>query len=68
MDEGNRIGSKPFDQGNFAGRLLKAHDQFIREHKRGAFWQYSRFYEEVNDTLDKAILRTGLRGSHKGGI
>lgn len=48
----------------FAGKLLKAHDKFIREHERGAFWQYSRFYEEVNDTLDKAILRTGMELSN----
>ncbi len=44
----------------FAGKLLKAHDRFIRAHERGSSWQYSRFYEEVNDTLDKAILRTGM--------
>ena len=48
----------------FAEKLLKAHDQFIREHERGAFWQYSRFYEEVNDTLDKALLRTGMELSN----
>ena len=44
----------------FAGTLLKAHDRFIRVHERGSSWQYSRFYEEVNDTLDRAILRTGM--------
>ena len=44
----------------FAEKLLKAHYKFIREHERGAFWQYSRLYEEVNDTLDRALLRTGM--------
>lgn len=44
----------------FEGKLLKAHDSFIREHKRGASWQFSRFYEQVNGCLDKAILRTGM--------
>ncbi len=49
----------------FAAALLKAHDRFIREHKRGAFWPYSQFYEEVNNTLDKALLRTGMDLTHE---
>jgi len=44
----------------FAENLLKDHERFILEHNRGASWEYSRFYEEVNDSLDKAILRTGM--------
>jgi hypothetical protein len=44
----------------FAEALLEAHDRFIRERMRGASWQFSRLYEEVNDTLDRAILRAGM--------
>jgi hypothetical protein len=44
----------------FAGKLLKAHDRFIRENERGAYWPYSQLYGEVNNTLDKALLRTGM--------
>jgi ferredoxin len=45
----------PFDE-----KLLRAHARFIARHERGAFWPYSQFYEEVNNTLDKALLRTGM--------
>jgi len=44
----------------FAEELLQEHNRFIREHARGASWQFSHLYEEVNDTLDRAILRTGM--------
>lgn len=44
----------------FAGKLLKAHERFIRENDRGSFWPYSQFYEAVTNTLDKALLRTGM--------
>lgn len=44
----------------FAGKLLKAHERFVRENDRGSFWPYSKFYEEVNNTLDKALLRAGM--------
>ncbi|MCX5906410.1 MAG: hypothetical protein NTY64_04265, partial [Deltaproteobacteria bacterium] len=48
----------------FAEEPLKAHDRFIRGNKHGAFWPYSQFYEEVNNTLDKALLRTGMELSN----
>lgn len=52
----------------FAEKLLKEHDRFIRAHERGASWQYSRFYEAVNDTLDRAILRTGMELNTKESV
>jgi len=52
----------------FAEKLLKEHDRFIRAHERGASWHYSRFYEEVNDTLDRAILRTGMELNTKESV
>ncbi len=52
----------------FAEKFLKAHDRFLRENERGAFWPYSQFYEEVNNTLDKALLRTGMELTHADNV
>jgi hypothetical protein len=48
----------------FAEGPLKAHDRFIRGNEHSAFWPYSQFYGEVNNTLDKALLRTGMELSN----
>jgi len=44
----------------FSEELLAAHDRFIGERSRGASWEFSRLYGEVTDTLDRAVLRTGM--------